>query len=89
MNTCREAYFTTVVAAKRVTLKELEKYSSGLLTITEDDQELGFKHVFQTRLTKGTTGDRIRAPFGMFSREETYVDNDVQALLDRLDEFYK
>lgn len=84
-----EAYFTTVVAAKRVTLKELEKYSSGLLTITEDDQELGFKHVFQTRLTKGTTGDRIRAPFGMFSREETYVDNDVQALLDRLNEFYK
>lgn len=83
-----EAYFSTVVSAKRVTLLELEKYGSDLLTITDEDRELGFKHVFQTRITKETTGERIRAPMGMFTREQTYIDNDVQLLLDHLTKFY-
>ena len=84
-----EAYFSTVVATKKVSLKELEKYSSGLLTITEEELELGYKHVFQTRPTKTTTGERIRSPMGMFTREQTYMDNDVQLLLDHLHEFYE
>lgn len=83
-----EAYFSTVVAAKRVSLKELESYGSDLLTITEDDEDLGFKHVFQTRLTKATVGERIRSPMGMFSKAQTFMDNDAQALLDHLHEFY-
>lgn len=77
------------MSTKRVTLKELEKYSSGLLTITEDEKEVGFKHVFQTRITKETTGDRIRSPMGLFSREETYIDNNCQEVIDRLVEFYQ
>lgn len=84
-----EAYFTTVVAAKKVPIKELEKYGNKMLTITEDEKELGFKHVFQTRLTAKTTGERLRAPMGMFSREQTYTDNDVQILLDHLHQFYE
>lgn len=83
-----EAYFSTVVAAKKVDLKTLEKYQSDLLTITEEDEELGYKHVFQTRPTKQTTGERIRSPMGMFSRSQTFMDNDVQLLLDHLHEFY-
>jgi hypothetical protein len=83
-----EAFFSTVVNAKKVQLKELEKYSSGLLHISEDEQELGFKHVYQTRLTKGTIGERIRSPMGMFSREQTFIDNDAQALIDHLGKFY-
>jgi hypothetical protein len=83
-----EAYFSTVVNTKKVQLKELDKYSSNLLHISEDEQELGFKHVFQTRLTKGTIGERIRSPMGMFAREQTYIDNDAQALLDYLRDFY-
>lgn len=84
-----EAYFTTVVAAKKIPLKELEKFGSNLLTITEEEKELGYKHVFQTRPTKTTTGERIRSPMGMFTREQTYMDNDVQLLLDHLHEFYE
>lgn len=84
-----EAYFSTVVATKKVDLKTLEKYGSGLLTITEEEKELGYKHVFQTRPTKTTTGERIRSPMGMFTREQTYMDNDVQLLLDHLHEFYE
>lgn len=84
-----EAYFTTVVAAKKIPLKELEKYGSKMLVITDEERELGYKHVFQTRITKGTTGERIRSPMGMFERSETYIDNDAQVLLDHLQEFYE
>jgi hypothetical protein len=83
-----EAYFSTVVAAKKVTLKDLDKYKNPLLTITEEEQELGYKHVFQTRPTKATTGERIRSPMGMFNKEQTYIDNDVQLLLNHLNEYY-
>uniref|UniRef100_A0AAU6VZ70 DNA repair protein n=1 Tax=Pseudomonas phage Arace01 TaxID=3138526 RepID=A0AAU6VZ70_9VIRU len=84
-----EAYFTTVVAAKKIPVKELEKYGSKMLVITDEERELGYKHVFQTRITKGTTGERIRSPMGMFDRSETYIDNDAQVLLDHLNQFYK
>lgn len=83
-----EAYFSTIVAAKRVDVKELEKFTNKMLDISADEKELGFKHVFQTRLTKKTTGERLRSPMGMFSREQTYIDNDVQKLLDHLTKFY-
>lgn len=83
-----EAYFSTVVAAKKVTIKELEKMGSAMLDITEEERELGYKHVFQTRITKGTTGERIRSPMGMFAKAETYIDNDVAKLVKHLTEFY-
>lgn len=83
-----EAYFSTVVEAKKVTIKELEKYGSDLLTITDEDRELGYKHVFQTRPTKTTVGGRIRSPMGLFSKEQTYMDNCAQLLLDHLHAFY-
>lgn len=84
-----EAYFSTVVAAKKIPIKELEKYKSDLLTITDEEKELGYKHVFQTRPTKTTTGERIRSPMGMFSKDQTFIDNDAQLLLDHLSEFYR
>lgn len=83
-----EAYFSTVVASKKLPIKELEKYNSDLLHITEEDQELGFKYVFQTRITKNSTGERIRSPMGLFTKQQTYMDNDAQILLDHLNNFY-
>lgn len=83
-----EAYFSTVVASKKVTLKELEKYSSGLLEVTDEEKELKFKYVFQTRITASTTGERLRSPMGMFTREQTFMDNDVALLLKHLHDFY-
>lgn len=83
-----EAYFSTVVATKKVNLKDLEAYPNDLLTITEDDEMLGYKHVFQTRLTKATVNERIRSPMGLFTREQTFMDNDAQRLLDHLHTFY-
>jgi hypothetical protein len=83
-----EAYFSTVMSTKKVGIRELEKYGSGLLKISDEDRELGYKHVFQTRPTKETVGERIRSPMGMFSREQTYTDNDAQLILDHLRKFY-
>lgn len=83
-----EAYFSTVVSTKKVSLKELEPYESDLLTITDDDKDLGYKHVFQTRPTKGTLGESIRSPMGLFAKNETFMNNDAQLLLDHLHKFY-
>lgn len=83
-----ESYFSTVVASKKVPIKELEKFKSSLLEITEEERELGFKYVFQTRITKNSTGERIRSPMGLFNKDMTYIDNDCQLLLNHLQEFY-
>jgi hypothetical protein len=83
-----EAYFSTVVSPKKMTLKELEPYKSDMLHIDEEDEILGYKHVFQTRLTKTTVGERIRSPMGLFTREQTFIDPDAQLLLDHLKAFY-
>jgi hypothetical protein len=86
-----ESYFSTVVSTKTVPLKELEPYTenNSLLTIEPEDEALGFKHVFQTRLTKATVGERIRSPMGLFSTQETYMNNDAALLLQRLHDFYE
>ena len=83
-----EAYFSTVVATKRISLKDLKDSDPSLLNITEDDKLLEFKHVFQTRITKTTKGERIRSPMGMFEKNQVYMDNDSGMLLDHLNEYY-
>ena len=83
-----EAYFSTVVEAKKIPIKDLKEYDPELLTINEDEEDLGFKFVFQTRLTKESIGTRIRSPMGMFSRKQLYMDNDAQLLLNHLHAFY-
>lgn len=83
-----EAYFSTVVYAERVDTKELDKYDSKMLDITEEERDLGYKHVFQTRPTKKTVGKRLRSPMGMFDKGDTFIDNDCQKLLDHMAEYY-
>ncbi len=83
-----EAYFNLVIYTKKVPTKKLEKYQNDLLHITDEEKELGFKHVFQTRLTADTIGERIRGPYDMFSKNETFIDNDINLVLQRIDEYY-
>lgn len=83
-----EAYFSTVVNVQKETMKALEKYKSDYLHIEEEEEEVGFKHVFQTRVTNKTTGTRIRSPLKLFSKAETFIDNDAQQLLDILADYY-
>jgi len=88
MNQGVEAFFSTVVSCKKLTLKKLEKYKNPHLTITPEEEAVGFKYVFQTLLTKETVNERIRSPMGLWTRDETFIDNDAQFLLDQLNAYY-
>jgi AAA domain len=83
-----ESYFSVVIAAKKMTLKALEPYKSPLLNITPEEEALGFKYVFQTKITKETVNERLRGPLGLFETNETFIDNNIQLVLDRLHEYY-
>lgn len=83
-----ESYFTVVIASKKVPLKTLKDYNSGLLNITPEEEALGFKYVFQTKLTKDTVSERLRGPLGLFETNETFIDNNMQLVLDRLNHYY-
>ena len=77
-----------MVSAKKVPIRVLDKYANPMLIITDEERAVGFKHVFLTRITKESVGERIRAPFGMFSEQETFTNNDVAAILKHTHAYY-
>jgi len=83
-----ESYFSAIITSKKVALKALKDYSSKLLTITPEEEALGFKYVFQTKITKETVNERLRGPLGLFETKETFIDNNSQLVIDRLKEYY-
>ena len=87
-NNGMESYFSLIIASKKVNLKALSDYESALLTITPEEQALGFKYVFQTKLTKDTVNERLRGSMGMWTNKETFIDNNIQNVFDRLEEYY-
>jgi hypothetical protein len=84
-----ESYFSCVIAAKKVPLKTLKDYASSLLTITPEEEALGFKYVFQTKITKDTVNERLRGSIGLFDTKETFIDNNMQLVFNRLREYYQ
>lgn len=89
MNEGIESYFPVVVSTKKMPVSKLESYKNPHLIVTPEEEALGFKYVFQTMLTKETVNERIRAPMGLWSLNESFIDNDAQFLLDTLDAYYK
>ena len=83
-----ESYFSCVISSKKVKLKDIEQYKSDLLNITEKEKMLSFKYVFQTDLTQQTVNERLRGPLGMWDTSETFIDNNLQHVLNRLHEYY-
>lgn len=83
-----ESFFTTVVMAKQVPLRLVEPFKNELLNVSEEDRERGVKYVFQTRMTKEGLGEKIRAPQGMWTKAETFIDNNIQHVLNRLNTYY-
>ena len=88
MNIGVEAFFNNIVYAKKVPLRTLENYQNDNLHITETDEMLGYKHVLQTRLTRDTINEKIRSNDDMWNVNETYIDGNVQLVLNRLNEYY-
>lgn len=83
-----ESYFTVVMSSKKMPLKKLKDYGSPLLTITPEEEALGFKYVFQTKITSDTVHERIRGPLGMWDTKESFIDNNMQFAINRLQEYY-
>lgn len=88
MNQGIESFFSTVISTKKMPIKKLEVYNSDLLTYNEEEEMIGMKYVFQTKLTKETVNERIRSSLGLWTMKETFIDNDVQSVLDRLHTYY-
>lgn len=83
-----ESYFSVVIASKKVQLKALKEYGSDALNITPEEIALGFKYVFQCKLTKDTVNERLRGPLGLFDTKETFIDNNIQLVLNKLRDYY-
>lgn len=83
-----ESYFSCIIAAKKMKLKDISDYQSALLTITPEEEALGFKYLFQTSLTKETVNERLRGPMALWKQQETFIDNNAQLVLNRLHEYY-
>lgn len=82
-----ESYFTTVVRATKIDVTAANKYSNDLLHYDQEDKVV---HVFQTHTDSNTIGDRVKTPRGMFDKKtELYINNDINYLLQRVDEYYK
>lgn len=88
MNQGVESFFSTVISCKKMPLTKMEIADSELYNVTEDEEMLGFKYVYQTRLTKETVNERMRSPVGMWEKKETFIDNNMQLVLNRLHEYY-
>ncbi len=91
-----ESYFSTIISTKKIPITQL-KDKNSLLTITQREKNLGYKHVFQTMLTKDTVNERMRNSYGLWvekdfedpdSPDETYIDNNIQFVIDRLHKYY-
>lgn len=83
-----EADFTTIVSAKTVEVKKLKDVQNDLLDVSPEDEEDGAKRVFVTRVTKDHSGGKMRSAMGLWDRSELYIDNNIQHVLDRLDQYY-
>lgn len=72
---------------RKMKLEDLVE-GSPLLNITDKERLVGFKHVYQTEVTKDTLNTRIRGPMMMWQDNEVFIDNDIQMVIDRMDEYY-
>lgn len=87
-NVSVEAYFNTILYSKKVKIAEVKKYQNDLLTILPRDERRGVKFVFQTDVLGSSIEDKIRSPIDLWSDEELYIDNDCQAVIDRLTTYF-
>lgn len=87
-----EADFGVVANTVVMPTDELKDFNSPFLNVTEEDELEGFKHVIQTRKTLETKDTKIRSPIGppvFWEKDETFIDSDVQIILDRYNQYYK
>lgn len=83
-----EANFEVVLSAKKVATNKLEFLDTHELLKNDDEDEIGVMYVFQTKIDKHSIHERMRSPIGMWKKEEKYINNDIQSVIDRLNSYY-
>lgn len=83
-----EASFEVVLAAKKKAISKLEYLDQTPLLKNDDEEDLGMMYVFQTKIDKDTLQEKMRSPLGMWKKEERFINNDIQNVIDRLNEYY-
>jgi hypothetical protein len=83
-----EADFSIVLGTRKVPVKLLKGMENDLLHITEEEIEDGYKYCFQTRVDKDTMGWTMRAPIGLWNRNEKFIDNDISQVLTKVKQYY-
>ena len=83
-----ETDFTTIVEVVVMKPKNLKSHKNELLNITKEDKEDGIKRVFLTRKFKKFQHSKARSQHNLYERKMLFIDNNVQHVLDRLDNFY-
>ena len=83
-----EANFEVVLSAKKIATAKLEHLDKTDLLKNDDEDGIGVMYVFQTKIDKATLNERMRSPIGMWKKEEKYINNDIQSVIDRLNYYY-
>lgn len=83
-----EANFEVVLSAKKIATTKLEHLDKTELLKNDDEDDIGVMYVFQTKIDKATLNERMRSPMGMWKKEEKYINNDIQSVIDRLNYYY-
>ena len=84
-----EGDFSNILQARTISVTEAEKWPNQFLNITDIEKEDGIKRVFVTRITKDTLGHKIRSSFNLWKREELYIDNDIDIVINQIQNYYK
>ena len=79
-----ESFFTNILYSDYVELNDLEGHENPYLKITEDEKIDEGKYVFQTRKTSTGVGLNIRQTRDLWSRKETYIDNNIVHVINKI-----
>lgn len=83
-----ESDFSIILSSRKKKLEDLKEFEGELLTITEQEKIQGFKYVLQTQSDVTTMGDIIRSPWKMWSPNEKFIDNNLDFIFKRINEYY-
>lgn len=77
-----ENFFTNILYSDVLSADDLDDYRNDLLVSDEDDPETYY--VYQTRKCEEGLGANVRSTHGLWSKQETFIANDCQAIVDRM-----
>ena len=81
-------YATVLEAISKPVNKKLKGLENDLMKITDQEELIGIKYLFLTRRMKGHLSTMARSASDLWDMKELYIDNNIQNVIDRLEEYY-